>query len=274
MPRPCARAGLATIVLEPKDGLALISANGVSIGQAAIVAEHAAARRARRRPRARGLARGDARATPRSSTRPSLAAKPVPGQLAAGADIRGVPRRQRAVRRPAVPRRSRIRCRSGWARRSTGPSASSSAILGGAVAIELNAMDDNPLVDVDVRADAQQRQLPPHGARARPRRAPAGHRARRAAVRPAHEPPLVVDRRAVHGRVHRATSSSRAAGLLALRGRDAEQPSSGSPRSRRRSTSAPLDLGVEDHATNAVADGAAERGSPRPARRTSSRSSC
>ena len=40
-----ARAGLEPIALQPKDGLAFISANGVSVGWAALVADRASRRR-------------------------------------------------------------------------------------------------------------------------------------------------------------------------------------------------------------------------------------
>ena len=120
-----ARAGLEPVVLEPKDGLALISANGVSIGQAAIVAEHAG-----RLARVADLVlaashRGRVRQPVGPRSPPSWPPSPCPASS---------PRAPRSGRsstaagcsRRAFPRRCRTRCRSAWARRSTARSASSS----------------------------------------------------------------------------------------------------------------------------------------------------
>jgi histidine ammonia-lyase len=140
------RAGLAPVMLEPKDGLALISANGVSIGRAALVVEHAT-----RLARVADLvlaASLEVRSGNPSILDPAvLVAKPVPGQSASGADIRsflrgsglftlGVPL---SVQDPLSFR--------------VGPQVHGAFrefidILGAAVDIELNAMDDNPLVDL------------------------------------------------------------------------------------------------------------------------------
>ncbi len=142
-----ARAGLEPVVLEPKDGLALISANGVSIGQAAIVAEHAG-RLARVADLVLAASLEVLSGNPSILDPAVLAAKPVPGQLAAGADIRGfldgsglfAPGAPASVQDPLSFR--------------VGPQVHGAfrefiEILERAVAIELNAMDDNPLVDVE-----------------------------------------------------------------------------------------------------------------------------
>ena len=163
-----AAAGLAPIELEPKDGLTVISANGVAIGHAALLVE-----RAERVAAAADLVL--AASLEATAGNPSvldeavLRAKPVPGQLAAGASIRGVPRRQPAVRarRPALG--------AGPASFRVGPQVHGAfrefvTLLRDAVQLELNAMDDNPLVDIASGTDAEQRQLPPDGARARARR--------------------------------------------------------------------------------------------------------
>ena len=98
-----AAAGLAPIELEPKDGLTVISANGVAIGHAALLVE-----RAERVAAAADLVL--AASLEATAGNPSildeavLRAKPVPGQLAAGASIRGFLAGSAAVRagRPAL----------------------------------------------------------------------------------------------------------------------------------------------------------------------------
>jgi histidine ammonia-lyase len=141
-----ARAGLAPVVLEPKDGLALISANGVSIGHAVLVVD-----RARRLARAADLVLAvslEAMAGNPSIVDPAvLAAKPVPGQAAAGALVRAflddselfLPGGPRSVQDPLSFR--------------VGPQVHGAfrefvALLETAVETELRAMDDNPLVDL------------------------------------------------------------------------------------------------------------------------------
>ncbi|SNS58953.1 histidine ammonia-lyase [Geodermatophilus saharensis] len=81
------RAGIAPLVLAGKDGLALISANGVSVGQAALVAARAA-RAADAADVAAAVSMEATRANP-SVLHPAVGrAKPIPGQLAAADHLR------------------------------------------------------------------------------------------------------------------------------------------------------------------------------------------
>ena len=140
------RPGLAPIELEPKDGLTVISANGVAIGHAALLVE-----RAERVAAAADLVL--AASLEATAGNPSvldeavLRAKPVPGQLAAGTSIRGFlagsplfePGGPRSVQDPLSFR--------------VGPQVHGAfrefvTLLRDAVQLELNAMDDNPLVDI------------------------------------------------------------------------------------------------------------------------------
>ena len=123
------RAGLAPVALEPKDALAIISANAVSVGHGG--ARHAPAPSAPRPPRtssSRSRSRPiAAQPLDRRSRRPRRQARPRP-------DRRGPPHRRaarglHACRRRRRPRRSRTRSRSGSARRSTAASARSTAVL-------------------------------------------------------------------------------------------------------------------------------------------------
>jgi histidine ammonia-lyase len=83
------RAGIAPLVLGGKDGLALISANGVSVGQAALVADRAA-RAAEAADVAIALSM-EATGANVSVLHPAIGlAKPIPGQIAAAEHIRGL----------------------------------------------------------------------------------------------------------------------------------------------------------------------------------------
>ena len=141
-----ARAGLAPVVLEPKDGLALISANGVSIGQAAIVAEHAS-RLARVADLVLAASIEVVSGNPSVLDPAVLAAKPVPGQLAAGAEVRAFLDGS-GLFTPGVPASVQDPLSFRVGPQVHGAFREFIGILEGAVAIELNAMDDNPLVDV------------------------------------------------------------------------------------------------------------------------------
>ncbi len=175
------RAGLAPVLLEPKDGLALISANGVSIGHAAIVAERAA-RLALVADLALAASLEVLSGNPSVLDPAVLAAKPVPGQAAAGEAIRGFLRGS-ALFTPGVPRSVQDPLSFRVGPQVHGAFREFTDLLEGAVDIELNAMDDNPLVDIASGPDAEQRQLPPDGARARARRA-AARRSRTSASSP------------------------------------------------------------------------------------------
>jgi histidine ammonia-lyase len=140
------RAGLAPVDLEPKDGLALISANGVSIGQGALVVEHAT-----RLARIADLvlaASLEVQSGNLSVLDPAvLVAKPVPGQAAAGAAIRSFLRGS-GLFTPGVPLSVQDPLSFRVGPQVHGAFREFIDILAGAVDIELNAMDDNPLVDV------------------------------------------------------------------------------------------------------------------------------
>jgi histidine ammonia-lyase len=83
------RAGLEPIVLEPKDGLALVSANGVSVGWAALVAERAD-RAIRAADLALALSLEGARGNPSIVDAAAVAAKPVPGQAESARFVRAL----------------------------------------------------------------------------------------------------------------------------------------------------------------------------------------
>jgi histidine ammonia-lyase len=81
------RAGVTPVVLSGKDGLALISANGVSVGQAALVAARAA-RVAEAADVAAALSM-EVTAANASIVQPAVGrAKPIPGQIAAADHLR------------------------------------------------------------------------------------------------------------------------------------------------------------------------------------------
>ena len=118
------RAGIAPLVLSGKDGLALISANGVSVGHAALVVA-----RAERVAEAADVAAAlsmEATGANTSVLHPAVGrAKPIPGQIAAADHLRVLLAGSRCWTR-AAPGRCRTRCRSGSCRRSTGRCASTS----------------------------------------------------------------------------------------------------------------------------------------------------
>jgi histidine ammonia-lyase len=116
------RAGIAPLALEAKDGLALLSANSLSIGDG-VLAVHRAARAARAADVAAALSMEAIGANP-SSCPPSPRPSPSPG--------RSRPPPTCATSSPAAtcwsaapPARSRTRCRSGSRPRCTGPCESS-----------------------------------------------------------------------------------------------------------------------------------------------------
>ena len=118
------RAEIAPLMLSGKDGLALISATGVSVGQAALVAARAAAV-AQAADIAAALSM-EATGANTSVLHPAVGrAKPIPGQAAAADHLRALLAGSSCLTR-AAPGRSRTRCRSGSCRRSTGPCASTS----------------------------------------------------------------------------------------------------------------------------------------------------
>ena len=118
------RAGIAPLVLEPKDGLALISANGVSIGHAALVIDRAA-RIAEAADVSAGLSL-EATSGNASICVPAVGrAKPFPARLPPqSSSARPLRAATCWSREPRA--QSRTRCRSGWCRRCTGRCGSTS----------------------------------------------------------------------------------------------------------------------------------------------------
>ncbi len=141
------RAGLAPVVLEPKDGLALVSANGVAVGRAALVVRRATAAAAA--ADLVGAVSLEAIGANPSILEPAVAvAKPVAGQADAAAHIRallsGSERcRADAPRSVQDPLSFRVMPQVHGALRAFVDLAAD------AVATELAAMDDNPLVAID-----------------------------------------------------------------------------------------------------------------------------
>ena len=140
------RAGIAPLQLGGKDGLALISANGVSIGQAAlVVARSAAVAEAADVAAALSMEAIEANT---SILQPAVGlAKPIPGQIAAADHLRAVlagspllvPAAERSVQDPLS---FRVVPQVHGALREYVTAARD------AVTTELNAATDNPLVSV------------------------------------------------------------------------------------------------------------------------------
>jgi histidine ammonia-lyase len=81
------RAGLEPIIAQPKEGLALVSANGVAIGAGALVADEAL-RIARLADLTCALSLEATRGNPGPFDEAAAAAKAIPGQVAAAAGVR------------------------------------------------------------------------------------------------------------------------------------------------------------------------------------------
>jgi histidine ammonia-lyase len=86
-PDALARAGLAAIVAQPKEGLALVSSNGLAIGAGALVADEAQ-RQARLADLACALSLEAVCGNPSPFDTAAGAAKAIPGQVAAAAEVR------------------------------------------------------------------------------------------------------------------------------------------------------------------------------------------
>jgi histidine ammonia-lyase len=142
-----ARAGLAPVELEPKDGLSIISANGVAIGHAALLVE-----RAERLADAADLVLAASleatRGNPSMLDDAVLAAKPVPGQLAAGRSTRAFLAGSRLFE-PDGPRSVQDPLSFRVAPQVHGAFREFVTLLRCATQLELNARDDNPLVDIE-----------------------------------------------------------------------------------------------------------------------------
>ena len=142
-----ARAGITPLTLAPKDGLALLSANGLSVGQGALVADRAA-----RLAAAADVATAVSLEAFRGNVSPLLpavgAAKPYPGQIEsarrqldalAGGDLR-TPGAARSVQDPLS---FRVAAQVNGALHEYVGAATR------AVETELNSASDNPLVGAD-----------------------------------------------------------------------------------------------------------------------------
>lgn len=145
-----ARAGIQPLVLEPKDGLALISANGVSVGQGAIVVE-----RAERLVRAADVAA--ALSLEATNGNPSIvlpavgAAKPFDGLIETCRHLRAALAGSDLLR-PEVAHSVQDPLSFRVAPQVHGALREYVASARRAVEIELNGQSDNPLVSVEDQA--------------------------------------------------------------------------------------------------------------------------
>jgi histidine ammonia-lyase len=141
------QAGLGPLRMEPKDGLALISANGVAIGRAALTVTRAAEVAAA--ADVVGALSLEAVGGNPSIVEPAVAvAKPVDGQIAAAARIRAFLAGSERCR-PSGPRSVQDPLSFRVIPQVHGALREFVAIGARAVATELAAMDDNPLVAID-----------------------------------------------------------------------------------------------------------------------------
>ncbi len=142
-----ARAGLAPIVAQPKEGLALVSSNGVAIGAGALVAEEAL-RLALLADLACALSLEAVGGNPSPFDPASAAAKAIPGQIAAAAEVRTLlegsylydPATTLSVQDPLS---FRVAPQVHGAYREQVTAAEH------AVAVELNGIGDNPMVLIE-----------------------------------------------------------------------------------------------------------------------------
>jgi histidine ammonia-lyase len=140
------RAGITPLVLSGKDGLALISANGVSIGHAALVVARAE-RAAAAADVAAALSMEATGANP-SILHPAVArAKQIPGQAAAADHIRELLAGS-GLLQPGGPRSVQDALSFRVVPQVHGALREYVAAVRNAVTIELNSADDNPLVSV------------------------------------------------------------------------------------------------------------------------------
>jgi histidine ammonia-lyase len=148
-PEAMRRAGIKPFEMGPKDGLALISANAVSVGWAALVVDRA---------KATAAAADLAVATSLEAVSGNLsivdpivvAAKPVPGQAASAAEIRRLLAGSDLFR-PSGPRSVQDPLSFRVAPQVHGAFREFIRFLAEAVEVELVASDDNPYVSVDER---------------------------------------------------------------------------------------------------------------------------
>jgi histidine ammonia-lyase len=140
------RAGITPLVLSGKDGLALVSANGVSVGHAALVV--ARAERAAYAADVAATLSMEATAANPSILHPAVGrAKPIPGQVAAADHIRDLLAGSGLLQRGA-PRSVQDALSFRVVPQVHGALREYIAYARNAVTVELNASDDNPLVSV------------------------------------------------------------------------------------------------------------------------------
>ncbi|MFI5254359.1 MAG: histidine ammonia-lyase [Candidatus Limnocylindrales bacterium] len=143
------RAGIPVLVLGPKEGLAILSANGVSIGHGALVVDRAA-RLAEVADLVAALALEAVSGNP-SILDPAVAtAKPIPGQVAAAAHMRALLRGS-SILVPGVAASVQDPLSFRVAPQVHGAFRAMLAFTRDAVDGELASMDDNPLVVVAER---------------------------------------------------------------------------------------------------------------------------
>jgi histidine ammonia-lyase len=245
-----ARAGLEPLALKPKDGLALISANGVSVGWAALVADRAA-RLADVADLVVALSLEATEGNLSIVEPAAAAAKPVPGQIASAARIRshlaGSARctgKQRSVQDPLSFR---------VAPQVNGAYREFVAFLRASVDVELSAMDDNPLVVTAERQMVSNGNFHPIAmALAADALRPAiAHVGQLSDRRMNHLWPSLLQRMDVTSPAAMLMAAQNGGPLLRYAGatRAAELRELAGPATL---DIAPLDIGVEDHATNAV----------------------
>lgn len=141
------RAGIEPLRLQGRDGLALISANGVSIGHGALVLARAA-RTAWAADQAAVLSLEATRGNPSGFSAAVAAAKPYPGQVAAAAHVRELLKGSRLLTRGG-PQSVQDALSFRVVPQVHGAFREFLASARGAVEMELNSASDNPLVDVE-----------------------------------------------------------------------------------------------------------------------------
>jgi histidine ammonia-lyase len=144
------RAGIVPLALEGKDGLALLSANSLSIGDG-VLAVHRAARAAGTADVAAALSMEAVGANPSVVLPAVAAAKPFPGQVEAAAHLRALLAGSHLLERGAAhsvqdPLSFRVVPQVHGALREQ------LAAARRAVEIELNSASDNPLVSLEEQA--------------------------------------------------------------------------------------------------------------------------
>jgi histidine ammonia-lyase len=246
-----ARADLQPLKLQPKDGLALISANGASVGWAALLV-HQAERLADLADLVVALSL-EATEGNLSIVEPvAAAAKPVPGQAVAADRIRSL--LAGSVRCSGAPRSVQDPLSFRVSPQVHGAYREFVELLRRATDTELAAMDDNPLVDVGERRMVSNGNFHPIALALsidalRPAIAHVGQLSDR---RMNHLWPMVLERAAITDPAAALSAHEQGGGVLlryAAATRVAELREIAGPSTL---DIAPLDLGVEDHATNAV----------------------